>query len=174
MRRTMRRSSEGSERGSTLLEVIIALLILSLIGIGAWSAASVSLRTARRTHDGILEGSRLLRLDDCIRDLAGRVLTPYWMPDPDVRLDGGRMSVAYLDGDPGKSFGLEFAQGVLTVEGGERPSRFTGFQNVELSPALDADKRIYGVRLDIQTGRGRHTMIIARFGGAPIGAHSAP
>jgi type II secretory pathway pseudopilin PulG len=159
---------EGSERGSTLLEVIIAILILSLIGIGAWSAASVSLRTARRTHDGILTGSRLLALDDRTRDLAGRVLTPYWMADPEVTLDGSKMSVAYLDGDPGKSFGLEFTNGVLTLTDGDQFTRFAGFQSVEMTPALDADKHIIGVRLDLQSGPGRRTAIIARFGGTPI------
>jgi type II secretory pathway pseudopilin PulG len=168
MQRIKRYSSGGSERGSTLLEVIVALLVLSLIGIGAWSAASVSLRTARRTHDGILTGSRLLQLDDRTRDLAGRVLTPFWMTDPEVTLDGTKMSVAYLDGDPGKSFSLEFSDGVLTLTDGDQPTRFGGFQGVEMAPALDADKHIIGVRLDLQTGPGRRTTIIARFGGTPM------
>ncbi len=168
MPRTTRFSSRGTERGSTLLEVIIAMVVLSLIGVGAWSAAAVSLRAARRTHAGILAGSRLLRLDDRIRDLAGRVLTPYWMPDPEVTLAGGTMSVSGLDGDPGKTFGLSFQDGVLTVAEGEQSTRWGGFKGAELSPALDKDQHIIGVRLDLQTGPGAHTVIVARFGGTPI------
>jgi prepilin-type N-terminal cleavage/methylation domain-containing protein len=170
----VRRSSAGNERGSTLLEVIIALAILSLIGIGAWTAASVSLRTAARSHARILSGARLLQLDDSIRALAARVRPPYWLPDPAVTLDGGKMRVASLDGDPGKSLDLVFDNGVLALDAGGEPTRFSGLRNASFAPALDADGHIDGIRLELEAGPGTRAIIIARFGGTPIRGLSKP
>ncbi len=83
------------------------------------------------------------------------------------------MSVAYLDGSPARSLGVEFTDGVLTLDGGDQRTRFSGYQNVELAPALDAEKRIFGIRVDLQTGPDKHTVIVARFGGTPFSGRSA-
>ena len=86
MRRITRWSSRKNEQGSTILEVLVALSILSTLGIGAWHAAGVSLRQAGRLRSSLISGARTLQLDDQLRSKATRIIPPYWAPDEFVEV----------------------------------------------------------------------------------------
>ncbi len=173
MRWIKRCSSARSERGSTLLEVIIGLLILSLIGIGAWNGAAVSLRAAGRYHDAILGGTRILQVDDKVRGLASRIHTPYWMPGHEVMQEGGGMSVAYLDGIREKAFRLEFSAGVLSIGDGDQVTRFPGFESAVFAPALDGHDSVTGIRIELRTKTSGPIVIIARFASSSLRSPSS-
>jgi hypothetical protein len=174
VQRSRRPYSAGSEGGSTLLEVIVGLLVLSLIGLGAWSAASVSLRTVGRTGDAIRLRTRVLQVDDRLRGLSARVRTPYWMPEHLVALEGGRLSVGCLDGDLGKSLVVEFSGGILSISDGDGMSRFSGFTGAELAPARDESQRVIGIRLQLKTAAEQPVTIVTRFGGVPLWSGASP
>ena len=67
-----------NEQGSTILEVLIALVILTMLGMATWHAAGVSLRLAGRLHERVRASSRLLQLDDALRPIFRHLLEPYW------------------------------------------------------------------------------------------------
>jgi prepilin-type N-terminal cleavage/methylation domain-containing protein len=156
------------EDGFTFLEVLVALAILSLLGVGAWNAASVSLRLASGIHGRILEASRLLELDDRLRALSSRVLTPYWAAGHAMTLDSGECRVAWLDGDPGKSLALSFRGGVLSVGDGETAATYSDFRRADFLSALDGEGRPFGLSVEMETRDGRVFTVTGRFGGAPV------
>ena len=163
-----------NESGSTIIEVVVALFILSSLGIGAWHAVGVSLRLAGRLRDGMLANIRLLQLDDRLRGLAGRVYLPYWAPDGIVRMGDDALSVPYLDGDPKKELNVTFREGILTVGDDRMSTRYAGFQHVELSAATDDSNHQCGVSVLLDSSRdGKPVRIVARFGATPLGSLSS-
>jgi hypothetical protein len=152
-----------------VLEVLAALLILSLLGIGAWNAVSVSLRLVTRIHDKVLASVRLLELDDRIRDLAGRVRAPFWAPDHAAIMADG-VTVPYLDGNPDKSLSLSFRDGKLVVGDGEIISRYIDFMIADFSMAVDSQNMIFGITVALEEKDGERVSITARFGSTPLGS----
>jgi len=173
MRTNTRFFSRRNERGSTILEVVVALFILSTLGIGAWYAVGVSLRLADRLREKMLANVRLLQLDDRLRGLAGRVYLPYWAPDGIVQTGDGALSVPYLDGDPKKELNLTFREGTLSVSDGEMSTHYTGFPHVELSAATNDSSHQYGISVQLEGKDGRRVLITARFGATPLGSLSS-
>jgi hypothetical protein len=171
MRRAIRSSIKRSERGSTILEVLVALFILSALGIAAWQAGIATLRIAAHAHDSLMGGARLLQLDDHLRASARRVIPPFWAPEKLVEASDTSLSVPYLDGDAGKSLSLTYANGILNVDDGERLVRFSGFTRVSFAAAED-DQRQYGITLQAEE-HGTPLIITAHFGGTAVGEAGA-
>jgi hypothetical protein len=168
MRGIGKSSSSTTESGSTLLEAIVALTIISILGIGAWNAVGVSIRIAGRIREKAIENVHVLQLDDALRELASRVRAPYWAPEQKVETEAGTARVSNLDGDAEKSFTLAFQDGVLTVDDGNRVLRFTEFSRVDFSAATDEKLGNYGLTMDLSTKDGRAFSMTARFSGLPI------
>lgn len=160
--------SRRPEGGWTFLEVLVALAVLSLLGVGAWDAAAVSLRLASGIRERTLEASRLLELDDRLRGLALRVRTPYWAGSHEVSLADGSCRVAWLDGDRDKGLLMAFRDGTLTVGDGENAASYPGFRRAVFLSALDAENRPFGVSVELETEGGRVLTVTGRFGGAPV------
>ncbi len=170
MRRSRGLFSGGNENGWTILEILVALFVVSSLGICAWQAVGVSLRLSARLQDAMLAGSRLIQLDDRIRGFAARVLPPYWAPDNIVEIRDGTVRVPYLDGDPSKDFTMSFLKGVLVVGDGVSATQYLDFPMVTFSPAGDKGDRSYGIQMEVSGNDGKAVVIFARFGGVPIGS----
>jgi prepilin-type N-terminal cleavage/methylation domain-containing protein len=173
MRRNGRFSFKASESGSTLLEVIAAMAILSILGVGAWNAVAVSIRIAGRIHDNAIASARLLTLDDRVRSLMRRVRVPFWAAQT-VETDDGGARVSFLDGDPAKIAALSFKDGILTVGDGASMTQFTEFAKVDFSPASDAENNVFGIQVSVTTKDGREVSVVARFGSTPMGSGTSP
>lgn len=98
--RYQRRGSTGSEAGFTLLEVIVALILTSLVVMLAYGAARVSfdakarLSAERRT----LQGQRAAR--QMLADALRNVQPPIDPADPPFELKGDRLSFVAAGGAP--------------------------------------------------------------------------
>ena len=168
MRGNGRSTSRKTESGSTLLEAIVALAIISILGIGAWNAVGAAIRIAGRINEKSMENARILQLDDALRGLAARIRAPFWVPGHAVTVEAGSARVPYLDGDPDKAFTISFLDGVVTLDDGGRVMRFSGFSRAVISAAEDKESGVYGLTLELSTKDGRTIAMTARFGSMPI------
>ena len=89
-------------RGSTLMEVMVALAILSALGFGVWLALSGSHGLLVGVAARSAEIRRILQLDTALRREMERVRPPFWIGlPPDAGRGGDRsITLGYLDGDP--------------------------------------------------------------------------
>ena len=160
--------------GSTLLEVLAALLIMSILGLGMWSAVSACLRLTTKIHDSTMASTRILNIDDRLRDLAGRVRAPFWVPDFLIETTETEMHVAYLDGDPSKSLILKADGGALSIDDGSTVKRYPGFQRVTMAAAQDSAGKTCGITVSLEKKGGESFSVMARFGSTPVTAGAAP
>jgi prepilin-type N-terminal cleavage/methylation domain-containing protein len=174
MRKTDLSSSPPAENGFTVLEVLVGLAILSLLGVGAWSGASASLRAAARVRAAVLANARLLQLDDRIREAAGRIVPPWWAKGPEIQELQGEWRVPLIDGDPGEVLVVAFTDGVLSIDDGDFVSLFPGFTAVRLAHAWEGECGLRGLRLDIAGKEIGQLSINARLGGAALCRPGAP
>jgi hypothetical protein len=161
--------SRNSEHGSTILEVMIALAILSALALGAWSAVGASLRLSGRQRERVRESADLLAADDALRGLALRVRPPFWGPPAPTQVGPDELVVPFLDGDPRKSLHVAFRDGTLLLGDGAATAAFTGFTSGAVAPAVDAAGTVYGLSIELTRADGRTVTIVARFGGMPVG-----
>jgi hypothetical protein len=168
MRGNARSTSRKSESGSTLLEAIVALAIISILGVGAWNAVGAAIRISGKINEKTMENARILQLDDALRDLAARIRAPYWVSKHAVAMEAGNARVPYLDGDPDKAFTLSFLDGVITLDDGVRVMRFSGFARAAFSAAENEESGVYGLTMELSTKDGRAVSMTARFGSMPI------
>jgi prepilin-type N-terminal cleavage/methylation domain-containing protein len=168
MRRTARSSSRPGEEGFTLLEVLVGMVVLSLLGIGAWTAVSVAWRSVERFRAGSRAGAAVLQLDDRLRACAARVRPPWWGGEPGLSAAGDAWRISCLDGDPDRALTLSCQDGVLAIDDGQLVARYHGFTDVDLSPARDPTGSQFGVELSITADPlGRFT-IVATYGGRAV------
>ena len=168
MPRATRLSSRASEEGFTLLETLVAMVVLSAIGIGVWAAVTVSSQSVTRSRASGRAAAELLQIDDRLRACVSRVCAPWWSPAPTIQGGGGSWSIPYLDGAADRSLGISWKDAALLIDDGATVSRYPGFTSASVAPALDADRRPFGVELALE-GRylGRVT-IVARFGSVEL------
>jgi prepilin-type N-terminal cleavage/methylation domain-containing protein len=169
MRRIVRSPPRPGEEGFTLLEVLVGLVIISLLGVGMWTAVAVAWRSVERFRESARTGSLVLELDDRFRSCAARVRPPWWGGEPELRADGhATWRISCLDGDPGKTLTLSWRNGVLAIDDGERIARYRGFTDVDLSPARDDTGMPFGVELSIEVEHLGRLTIVARYGGMVV------
>ncbi len=168
MRRIVRSHSPPGEEGFTLLEVLVGMVVLSLLGIGVWTAVTVAWRSVERFRESVRAGSQVLQLDDRFRACADRVRPPWWGGEPELQAEGHTWRIACLDGDPGKTLTLSWQEGVLAIDDGESIARYRGITDVDLAPARDGSGMPYGAELSLEAEHlGRFT-IVARYGGRAV------
>ena len=171
MRRAARCSSTrptGAQDGFTLLEILAGLLIMSILGVSIWGGVSACIRVTSRIHDTALASTRILAMDDTLRNLAGRIRAPYWASEYLIENAEGEMRIAYLDGDPAKSMVLKMAGGALSVFDGVTTYAYQGFAGVSAQAAADKDGNVFGISVTVEEKGRAPFSITARFGSAPV------
>jgi len=168
MRRATRCSSRGSDGGFTLLETLVAMVVLSALGIGVWAAVTVSTQSITRSRASGRAAVQVLQIDDRLRACVSRVRAPWWFPAPAIEGSDGSWQLPYLDGDPGKSLAISWKEAVLSIDDGATLSRYPGFTSARLTPALDADGKPYGVELALEGRYVGRVSIVARFGSVEL------
>lgn len=134
MRKQNKNSIPSSEAGATLIEVLLAIAVLSiglfLIGMGAFSTINTITKVNTKINNNVL----LLEVTNLVGMYVGRVSFPYWAKPEVTTGPGGRsFSINYLDGDPDKEFFIEFEDSVLRIGEEEAFQELRGFSEISIS-----------------------------------------
>jgi type II secretory pathway pseudopilin PulG len=172
------RRPRRTEGGFSVLELMVALLLFSALGIAVWSGlaggqnlVSRSIRTAAGT-------SRLLQMELHLRRTAALVRTPFWAPGPGAEQAAGSLRVPWLNGDPAQSLQLSWGEGRLQVRAreGQPGAVFGPFACVECSVYSAGPGGSAGLKVSVlvEAGDREPLLILAPFGGSPFGLRSRP
>lgn len=160
-----------SDGGSTVLEVLATVLLLSVLGLALASGVGAGVRLVRRTLRDSLAVARLAQVDRRLRQAALRVRTPLWESGPDTEAGPGWLRVAWVDGEPGEAILLEDRDGLLVVRVREEPpAAFGPFAGLAFDLFRDAEGGLAGLQVSLAPAEdpADPLVILAPFGGSPL------
>jgi type II secretory pathway pseudopilin PulG len=176
-----RNSSRNDRGGFSVLELMVALLLFSALGIAMWSALSGGQNLVSRSMRVAAGTSRLLHLEQYLRRAALRVRTPFWDATTRAQAEGQELLVPWLDGQA-SFLRLSFQEGKLRVQappedlGPEDPGIVFGpFQSAEFALYEDSAGHPAGLQVSVVAEPGEAPLVIrAAFGGNPLYPGKAP
>ncbi len=160
---------KSPEAGFSFVEVLVALLLASALGLVLWSGLAGAQGLVRKTIQRASQSVKILQLDTALRQAVGRVRVPFWLePEAAISQKGGLLAISYLDGDPKSSLTFEMLDGRIQIgRSGGATSSFGPFPGAGLKLFRDEAGLPRGVELSIDRG-GETTVILARFGSNPL------
>ncbi len=166
------KTAAGSEAGFSLIEVMVALVLLSALGTAVWAGLLGAQGLVRRTIREASGTARMLQLDTYLRQTALRVRTPFWASTPGAEVSSDRLRIPWLDGDPGDAMLIERHEGRLVIgteKSGQRLS-FGPFDTADFGLQTDPSGRPAGVLVSVLAvgAKGDPVLILAPFGGRPL------
>ncbi len=168
----------SSDAGFSVLEVMVALLLLSALGVAVWAGLVGGQNLAGRAIRSASGTARLLQMEMHLRRTAAQVRTPYWAPGPGAEATADGLRIPWLNGRAEEALVLDWSEDRLGVRTG--PSEpgivFGPFAEVECEVYVGGPSQAAGLRVSVlaEAGDGEPLVIEAPFGGSPLAPGEAP
>ncbi len=166
------RKPRRNEGGFSVLELMVALLLFSTLGIAVWSGLAGGQNLVTRSIRTAAGTSRLLQMELQLRRTAALVRTPFWLPGPGAEAAAGSLRVPWLNGDPAQALQLSWGEGRLQVRTpqGEPGAVFGPFASVDCAVYSDGLDGASGLKVTVvvDAGNTEPLVILAPFGGSPF------
>jgi len=156
------------EAGFSFLEILVALLLFSVLGLVLWSGLASAQGLVRKTIQRASLSLQILQLDTGLRQALGRVRVPFWVrAEAAVSQEGSLLAISWLDGYPEKTLILQLRDGRIRIGEAGAQGSFGPFSGARLRLYRDEAGRPQGVEVSIDRG-GETTLLLARFGSNPL------
>jgi type II secretory pathway pseudopilin PulG len=163
--------------GFSTIEAMVALLLLSLVGLIAVEAVSGGRRASGAGSARAAAAVRLLQADTALRRAVGEIRVPYWVGHVEAAAVEGGFSLPYRDGEEARSLRVAASAGwiVLDAEGdGTAVRRLGPFAEASVEPVFD-DGRLWGVKAIVRAYEGGDPVELrARIGSRAVPSGGAP
>ncbi|MFW6213229.1 MAG: PulJ/GspJ family protein [Spirochaetota bacterium] len=134
------------QSGTTYVEVVVAILITTVVIGLLYLALATGLRSYSRSANASARTAMILRIDDHLREMAGRIRAPFW-PVAFAEASDQEIRISYYEGDPNQTLllrwtadELRFTLPITTATSAAAPASDTADQVLLQAP-------ISGVRL---------------------------
>jgi prepilin-type N-terminal cleavage/methylation domain-containing protein len=177
VRKIKRSASSKNEQGFTFVEVMVALLIISLIGVVVWQGSVRSGRLLDRISRESLITLKLMRTESALRDAVAEIRIPFWVSEAVIEESDGELVIPFYEGSADALLVVKCEDGSIVIgtrSGGEgtmeKSATFGPFAGTAVELARDNDDRPFGIRftLRVQDGSFEPVEITARFGSNPF------
>jgi hypothetical protein len=165
--------------GFTFMEILVAMAVLMILGLGLWLALSQGSGVLAVTS-GMLRGSRqLLQLDDTLRRELAAVRIPFWtgrLPLETTSSGGERnwqLVLPFLNGDAGNRLRIALVGGEVRIsresETAEiRAGAFGPFDSVTWKTAEPAGDRPSGIYFSVKAKGSQPVTLFFTLGSHPF------
>lgn len=179
MRKTPRCGFSKSDKGFTYIEMMVALIILSLAGVLVWQGISAAGKLLDKISARSSETMRLMQTEETVRELVGRIKIPFWMSTMELEEEEGEIAIPFYEGRSDNLLVIKYEDSSLIIgtrgtdgEQIEGVNSFGPFSNAEIEVARGEEGELFGITVVLYTEKrpsdGVH--ITARFGSNPLWA----
>ena len=146
----IRNKDNKNNRGFTLIETLIAITLVSLIGIPVFMVTSDTVSFTGKVKDLNRWNKELVQLERVLRKSVGEVQIPFWISDIEVTEGTGTMTIPYWNGHADLLLEMEIKDTVLKITTPERSTVFNGYDGVEFNILKDSRLRIIGLSISVK------------------------
>lgn len=139
-----------NESGFTLIETLIAITLVSLIGIPVFMVTSNTITFTGKVKDLNRWNKELVQLERVIRKSVAEVQIPFWISDIELTEESKVMSVPYWNGDAESFLEMEIDNTVFKITTPQGSTVFNGYEGVEFDILKDKESRTIGLSILIK------------------------
>ena len=150
--------------GFTLIETLIAITLVSLIGIPVFTVFSDTVSFTGKIKDLNRWNKELIQLDRVLRKSVGEVKIPFWLSDIEVTEGTGTMTIPYWNGDADLLLEIEIEDTVLKITTPVRSTIFNGYDEVGFDILKDSQSGIIGLSINVKKTKREDVKFQCTFG----------
>jgi prepilin-type N-terminal cleavage/methylation domain-containing protein len=166
------------EDGFTFIELIVAMTIMSIIGVSMWIGFTAAVKLVHRIPESTEMMQEFLGLDNLLREHVGRIKIPFWEPELEYYIDSSTAQFPFYEGVETKYLLVEFNESELIIktfdeEGEDEPEvifRSGPYAYVSFSEVEEKKIGILGLEVTLKPEHENveEFSIFARIGGYPF------
>jgi len=169
MRRRSRASGSlapMSDEGSTLIEAVVAVMVIAIAGAALFGGVGVGMRAFEKGDRAAHSAAEALMIDDTLRERSREVKIPYWERGARLGRDAGSTTVFYYGGLKKSTLSIAEQDSALVLDCPAGRSAFPGIHLISVLP-LESGGALAGLDVSYAIG-GRRYHSLAAFGAAPL------
>lgn len=140
----------NKENGFTLLETLIALIVISLIGISVFTLFSQVLIFTGKIKNINRWNKEIIKLERIVRSCVSRIEVPFWIDTIKVRKDNNSVIIPFWKGDKNSFLKIDITDGFLTITSPGSSTAFDNYDRMDYAFLKDTKDRIIGISLRIK------------------------
>jgi len=160
--------------GFTLLEVLIALTLISLLGLAAFSVFPEVRGVAEKLKKANKYNYELLQLEHTLRSSVSRIQIPYWVQEITIEESSVSTRIPFWQGDSELSLKIQQKDGVLSIITPQNSFRFNGYEKCKISTLRSHDEMIIGLALHVKKQKQKEVVFQCAFGAIGNAVFSGP
>jgi prepilin-type N-terminal cleavage/methylation domain-containing protein len=176
-----------TDYGFTYIELLIAIIIMSLLIIGVSQGLLTGTRILEKATVHTTTTGSILHMDNLIRENVARIYFPFWSGEINIEEGENNIEIPFFDGNKDTYLTFSMQDNYLNiavkrpaddfsadnVESGYKLDpiqSFGKFSSADFKPATTPETGVVGVELTLQPLENKNppVTIIARFGSLPI------
>ena len=153
-----------NESGFTLIETLIAITLVSLIGIPVFMVTSDTVTFTGKIKDLNRWNKELVQLERVLRKSVAEVKIPFWISDVEVTEEKGIIMIPYWKGDVSSFLEIKIEDTVLKISTPEGSTVFNGYDGVEFDFLKDSGSRTIGLSIRVKKSKREDVEFQCTFG----------
>jgi prepilin-type N-terminal cleavage/methylation domain-containing protein len=144
------RNTIKNSSGFTLIETLIAITLVSLIGIPVFMVTSDTVTFTGKIKDLNRWNKELIQLERILRKSVGEIQIPFWISDIELTEETGAMSIPYWNGDADLLLEMKIEDTTFKITTPERSIIFKGYDGVEFDILKDSQSWTIGLSINVK------------------------
>lgn len=153
-----------NNEGFTLIETLIAITLISLIGIPVFSVVTDTVGFTGRVKDLNQWNKELVQLERSLRKSVGEIRAPFWISDIELIEETGFISVPYWNSDADSLLQIGVEDSVLKITTPDGSKVFNGYNGVEFDVFKDSLSRTIGLSITVKKAKREDAEFQCTFG----------
>ena len=147
IRNKANKNTTKNDSGFTLIETLIAITLVSLIGLPVFMVTSDTVTFTGKIKDLNRWNKELIQLERVLRKSVGEVQIPFWISDIELTEEAGTMTIPYWNGDADLLLEIEIEDTAFKITTPEGNTIFKGYDGVEFDILKDSQSRTIGLSI---------------------------
>ncbi len=160
----MSEKANKNNSGFTLVETLIAITLISLIGIPVFMVFSETLGFTEKIKDLNRWNKELIQLENVLRKSVAEVQVPFWISDIELTEGVDIIRVPYWNGDVNSVLEMQIEDTILKITTPRGSTIFKGYDGVEFDFLKDNGSGTIGLSIVVKKTKKENITFQCAFG----------